>query len=318
MSSLVTFGETMLRLSPPRGERLTRFDSLDVHVGGAESNVAVAASALGLDATHLSALPDSDLGERVLHALRGEGVDPRVTLTDHGRVGTYYFERGAAPRDPSVVYDRGDTPIRDLTPGDLPLSVIPEADLFFTSGITPALSDRAAETTADLLETARDAGVPTAFDVNYRAKLWSPEAARETLTDLLAHVDRLFVAQRDACRVFGHDDGPETVARTLADRYDLETVVVTRGEDGALALHDGEVHERSAFETETVDPVGSGDAFVGGFLARRLEGGSVEDALDHGTAAAALKRTVDGDVAVLDREEVVALVESGGGGEIGR
>lgn len=318
MSSLVTFGETMLRLSPPRGERLSRVDSLDVHVGGAESNVAVAASALGLDATHLTALPDSDLGDRILHALRGEGVETRVALTDDGRVGTYYFERGATPRDPVVVYDRGNTPIRDLTPAGLPLSVVREADLFFTSGITPALSDQAAATTAELLETARDADVPTAFDVNYRAKLWSPTEARETLTDLLPLVDRLFVAERDARQVFGHGDAPETVARSMADRHDLEAVVITRGENGALALHDGEVHERTAFETDTVDPVGSGDAFVGGYLARRLHGGTVRDALDHGTAAAALKRTVEGDMAVLDQEEVAALLESSDDGEIGR
>ena len=318
MSALVTFGETMLRLSPPPGQRLARMGSLSVHVGGAESNVAVAASALGTDAAWLSALPDTDLGERVVHALQGEGVDPLVHWTDDGRVGTYYFERGSDPRRPSVVYDRGGTPIREATPVDLSLDAVRGADCVFTSGITPALSDRAAATAADLLATAREAGVTTAFDVNYRSKLWSPAAARETLVDLFPAVDRLFVAERDARDVLDCEGDPEAIARGLADRHGFGTVVVTRGEHGALAVHEGTCHERAAFETETVDPVGSGDAFVGGFLAGRLDGADVPTALDRGTATAALARTTDGDTVQLDAADVDALVAEGEDGDIGR
>ncbi|MFB6207199.1 MAG: bifunctional 2-dehydro-3-deoxygluconokinase/2-dehydro-3-deoxygalactonokinase [Haloglomus sp.] len=318
MSSLVTFGETMLRLSTPRGTRLSRVDGLDVHVGGAESNVAVAAAALGVDATWLSALPDTDLGERVAHALRGEGVDPRVAWTDEGRVGTYYFERGGAPRGASVIYDRAGTPVREVTPAALPLSVVREADCFFTSGITPALSEQAVTTTRELLETAREAGVTTAFDLNYRSKLWSPAEARGTLTDLFPLVDRLFVAERDARDVLDRSGDPASIARTLADDHGFETVVLTRGEQGVLAAADGMVYECEAFEADTVDPVGSGDALVGGYLARRLDGGDVPTALAHGTATAALKRTIDGDVALVDSDEVAALVEAGDEGEIGR
>lgn len=317
MTDIVTFGETMLRLSPPRGRRLSRADRLDVHVGGAESNVAVAASALGVEAAWLSALPDTDLGERVVSALRGEGVEPLVVWTETGRVGTYYFEHGGQPRGGTVVYDRADTPIREVTPDDLPVSRIRGAEWFFTSGITPALSDRVAETTGQVLATASDAGVSTALDVNYRSKLWSRETARETLTDLFPDVDVLFVAERDARKILAFEGSTESIARELADSHGFETVVLTRGEEGALAIHDA-VHEQPVFETETVDPVGSGDAFVGGFLARRTAGGSVPDALAYGAATAALKRTVEGDMARVSAEEVTALVDRGSDGGIER
>jgi len=311
MSSLVTFGETMLRLSPPRGQRLSRMEELDVHVGGAESNVAVAASALDVDAAWLSALPNSDLGERIAHALRGEGVELLVDWTESGRVGTYYFERGGAPRGGSVRYDRSETPIRNSTQNDLPIDRVEEAAYFFTSGITPALSDQAATTTKELLQSATDATVSTAFDVNYRSNLWSPQAARETLRDLFPAVDVLFVAERDARTVFNRDGTPAEIARSIFERHEVETLVLTRSEEGALAIHDSpeNMHEQAAFETDTVDPVGSGDAFVGGFLAKRLHGGSIDEALGYGAAMASIARTLEGDMALTSRGEVDAVLE---------
>jgi len=318
MSELVTFGETMLRLTPPRGHRLSRVDQFDVHVGGAESNVAVGAANLGVEAAWVSRLPATELGERIAYALRGEGVEPLVTWTDSGRVGTYYFERGGVPRGRDVVYDRHGTPIRDATPENVATERIRAADVFFTTGITPALSSQLVETTASLLEAANEAGVTTAFDVNYRRKLWSPAAARSTLADLFPSVDVLFVAERDAREVLGIGGETETVARDLVDDYGFETVVVTRGEEGALALHDGTATSRGTYPTETVDPLGSGDAFASGFLAERLDGASIPDALAYGTATAALKRTVEGDMARVSSGEVRALVENGEGPDIER
>jgi len=311
MTDLVTFGETMLRLSPPRGELLTRMDSLDVHVGGAESNVAAAAANLGLDAVWLSVLPESDLADRIVRALRADGVDPVVTRTDAGRVGTYYLEHGGQPRGRTVVYDREGAPIRSAGPDELPLDRVRAADAFLTTGITPALSGKLAKTTRVLLTTAHAAGTRTFFDVNYRAKLWGANDARATLVDLFSEVDVLFVAARDADRVFGFDGGPEAVAHEFRDRYDFETVVLTRGEAGALAVTDDATHERAAFETDSFDPVGSGDAFVGGYLATRLADGSIPAALADGAAAAALKRTADGDTAPLSHEAVAAVVADG-------
>jgi 2-dehydro-3-deoxygluconokinase len=317
MTGLLTFGETMLRLTPPDDQRVESADSLDVHVGGAESNVAVAAQRLGVDAAWASKLPDSPPADRVVNALREQGVDPLVTRTDAGRVGTYYLETGAAPRGANVVYDREGAAVRTATPDDLPLDRLRGADTFYTSGITPALSETLVDTVAELFAVATEADTEVAFDVNYRAKLWSPEEARDTLRGLLPGVDTLVVAERDAATVLDRDGDAETVARDLADDYGCETVVVTRGAEGALALHDDAVYEQPVFEADSPYPVGTGDAFVGGFLARRHRGGSVPEALEYAAATAALKRTIPGDMALVSPETVAAVV-AGDEAEISR
>lgn len=314
MSTLVTFGETMLRLTPPGNRRLETADSLEVHVGGAESNVAVAAARLGLDATWISKLPDSALGRRVVADIRQHGVEPAVVWSDAGRQGVYYLERAPEPRGNEVTYDRGDAAVTTATPGDLPVERVQEADAFFTSGITPALSETLADTTGALLRAAREAGTLTAFDVNYRAKLWSPTEAHATLADLLSAVDLLVVAERDAETVFDRDGDPRNVAAGFADEYDLDTVVLTRSDAGALVSHDGTVHEQDAFEATSAHPVGTGDAFVGGFLACRIPGGSFPKALEYGAATAALKRTVPGDAAVVTPAEVERVIAGGADG----
>jgi 2-dehydro-3-deoxygluconokinase len=311
MNGLVTFGETMLRLSPPGDRRVESADTFEVHAGGAESNVAIAAQRLGVDAAWLSKLPASPPGRRVAAAIRSHGVDPLVTWSDDGRQGTYYLERGDEPRGTEVTYDRENTPIRSAAPDELPVDRIRDAAAFLTTGITPALSETLAATTAELLETARDAGTRTVLDVNYRSKLWSPGEAARTLSELLPLVDTLVVARRDAATVFGRDDAAATVARGLADEYGPETVILTRGDAGALAVREGGVYEQPAFQAGSAHTIGTGDAFVGGFLARRLAGEDVSTALEYGAATAALKRTVPGDAAVVTPAEVERVVKGG-------
>jgi 2-dehydro-3-deoxygluconokinase len=314
MSDLVTFGETMLRYAPPVGERIETTRELDVRTGGAESNVAVCAARLGADAVWLSKLPDSPLGKRVVHELRGHGVRTGVVWTEEGRTGTYYLDRGGDPRGTDVVYDRRDAAVTTATPGELPLSVLDGAETFYTSGITPALSETLRETTAALLRRAGEAGVRTAFDLNYRSKLWSREEAAGVYRSLLPHVDVLFAAERDVEEILGRDGEVVQVANGLASDFGLDTVVVTRGEHGAVGLHDGELVKQGVYEADTHDEIGTGDAFVGGFLARRIRGGSFEEALDYGAATAALKRTIEGDLAVVSPAEVDRVVREESGG----
>ena len=314
MADLVTFGETMLRYSSPPGERLELTDRLDVHVGGAESNVAVAAAELGRETVWLSKLPDTPVARRITRSLTLHGVDPDVAWAEEGRVGTYYLEPGGGPRGTNVVYDRAGAAVTTATTADLPLPRVRGAAAFYTSGITPALSETLVGTTTDLLETAREAGTETVFDLNYRSKLWTPAEARATIRGLLPLVDTFVVAERDADAVLERDGDPGAVAAGFAEEYGMETVIVTLGEAGALAWHDGETHRQGAYDAETRDPVGTGDAFVGGFLASRLDGGSVEEALAYGSATAALKRTLDGDAATVDPGEVERVIEESGGG----
>ena len=316
MAEIVTFGETMCRLSPPRGERLERTDELRLRVGGAESNVAVAAARLGCDAAWLSKLPSSPLGRRVVADLRSHGVDPAVAWDESpaARLGTYYLEHGGTPRGSDVTYDRARASITTATPAELPVGVLEGADVFYTSGITPALSDTLAETTETLLDAATQTGATTAFDLNYRSKLWSATAAGAAYESLFPHIGVLIAAERDVANCLDREGDPVEVANGLVQDFGFETVVLTRGEHGSVAVRDGEVFEQEAYPAETFDPVGSGDAFVGGYLARRSQGGDVPAALAYGAAAASLKRTIDGDAAVVTPEEVEAILGENAGG----
>ncbi|MFB6081513.1 MAG: bifunctional 2-dehydro-3-deoxygluconokinase/2-dehydro-3-deoxygalactonokinase [Halanaeroarchaeum sp.] len=312
--SLVTFGETMLRLSAPTGERLETTDELAVHVGGAESNVAVAAQRLGLDATWCSRLPESPLGRRVVAPLRSHGVDVAVDWDDDARQGTYFIDAGGDPRGTEVVYDRADSAVTTTTPGDLPMERIESSDAFLTTGITPALSKTVRETTVHVLRAASEAGATTVFDVNYRSKLWSPGEAADAMAEVLPHVDVLVVARRDAETVLDRSGAPETIARGLREDNGHDVVVVTAGDDGAVAASETGVHERAVVEADTVDPIGTGDAFVGGFLAWYLRGAPVDESLAAAAAAASLKRTIAGDLAVITRAEVEGVLADETGG----
>ena len=313
MTDLVTFGESMLRLSPPGDDRLERADELGVHVAGAESNVAVAAQRLGADTVWISKLPDSPLADRLVRPLSGHGVDVDAVRSGEGRLGLYYLETAGEPRGLNVVYDRAATAVTTAETEELPTDRVRDAAMFYTTGITPALSDTLETTTRELLEIARDAETTTGFDLNYRSKLWSPSDAKKTLTGLFPLVDVAVIPEDDAETVLGHEEGGAALARDLQAEYGFETVVVTRGENGALALRDGDIHEQAAFETETLDRVGTGDAFVGGFLAQYLGDGSIPEALEYGAATAALKRTVPGDVAVVTSAEVETVIAHGAG-----
>jgi len=306
--TLATVGETMLRYTPTGDERLETGEEFAVHVGGAESNVAVAAARLGLDAAWLSRLPDSRLARRITGTLRRHGVDPLVDWTDEGRVGTYYLEPGGKSRTASVVYDRADTPIRDATVENLATDRVAAADAVHTTGITPALSETLAETTADLLGFAGEHDTTRVFDVNYRAKLWSPATARETLSSLFEDVDVLVIADRDAATIFDAEGAPAAIAAEFAATYDIDLVIVTQGEAGATALKQGDIHTQDTFDASDRYPVGTGDAFVGGFLASYLRGESLDRALAVAAATAALKREIPGDLATVDPEDVDALL----------
>ena len=316
MAELVTFGETMLRLSPPRGRRLETEGELDAQVGGAESNVAAAASCLGVDAAWCSKLPANPLGRRVARALRGHDVTPAVAWddSDDARLGTYYLEYGADPRETTVVYDRANASITTVSTDELDTDRLADASVFHTTGITPALSDATAETTRELLEIAGAADTLRSFDLNYRSKLWSQAEAAAGYESVLPAVDLLFAPHRDASAILGYEGDAAAVARGLAADYDLDAVVVTRGAEGSLALVDDAVIEAGIYSDETIDAIGTGDAFVGGFLGELLANGGeltpdhVETAQSYAAAAAAVKRTITGDVLATTREEIESVL----------
>jgi 2-dehydro-3-deoxygluconokinase len=312
VTDLVTFGETALRLSSPRGDRLETTREMAVGTSGVESNVAVAAARLGLDAAWLSKLPANPLGRRVVTELRGHGVRTGVVWAGEGRVGAEFVEHGVDPRETSVVPDRVESAAATVGVEELSRGVVREAETCFTSGVTLGLSDAAAETAAALFEVAADAGTTTALDLRYRNERWSPAVARERYETFLPGVDVLFADRTDVADVLDVDGEPVEAANHLASAYDLRTVVLTLGDRGAVGLHGDEVHERPAVAGETRDAAGSQDAFVGGFLAESFRGGGgLAAALDVGAAAAALTRTLDGGTPVVSREDVERLASDG-------
>ena len=194
MFDVVTFGEAMIRLSPPHFERLEQANSLDVRVGGGELNVAVGVSRLGLRSTWVSRLPKNPLGKLMENRARQAGVDTsNLVWSADGRMGLYFLEFGAAPRASSVLYDRANSAISAVKPGEIDWEkVFQGAKWFHTSGITPALSDSAAAVTLEALKAAKRAGATVSYDLNYRGKLWTPDkaqAVQEPMMELCGRPD---------------------------------------------------------------------------------------------------------------------------------
>ena len=311
--SVVTLGEAMLRLSTPRGSRLEAARSLDVHVGGSESNVAVALARLGVPALWLSRLPDNPLGRHVANEISAAGVDTsRVRWVSDGRVGLYFVEVGSAPRSTTVWYDRRDSAITGMKPEDLDLGALADAQYAVLSGISPALSENMREVSRCFVEEARLRRARVCFDVNYRARLWPVSTARAALAEFLGLADIVIASERDARLVFDLEGTDHDVIAqfqaTWAPRAEL--IVITQSERGSIALGTGGVFRRHpAIQTEVVDRFGAGDAFVAGLL-WGLSNGDAESALLKATAAAALKCTTIGDQAQFTQAEVAQVANT--------
>lgn len=310
MKDVLTFGETMLRLSPPGFQRLDQAAAMEVWVAGSESNVAVALTALGGTATWVSRLPENALGQRIAAtlAMRGVDVSSVVWAAPEERQGLFYAEAGTPPRTGSVLYDRSRSAASFLSPADLPDTLFDTHRHLHVTGITPALSPCCADTVDYAVQRAKARGRTVSLDINYRAKLWTPAAAASALLPLLPQVDVLLCGRDDAARVFGLRGEDQDRARELHERFGPPLVALTTGNAGALGCSaDGCVAVPAYPITVSVDRFGSGDAFAAGFLAEFLAGAEFTDALRLGVAAAALKRTIPGDLLLATRAEVEAV-----------
>jgi 2-dehydro-3-deoxygluconokinase len=323
MVDVVTFGEAMIRLSPPHFQRLEQARGLDLNVGGAELNVAVGVTRFGLTSAWVSKLPKNGLGRLVRDRAREFGVDcSHIVWSDKGRAGLYFVEFGASPRASSVLYDRANSAISTIEPGEVDWGkVFHGARHFHVTGITPALSASAARTTAEAMKAARKAGCTVSYDLNYRKKLWSPADARKIQEPMMEDVDILITTEEDTSVVFGiKEKDYETVARRLSETFRLKIVAITLREDlsvwrnnwTAIACQDGKLFRDRKYEVEIVDRVGAGDSFTAGFLCGWLSEQDVQKGVQYGNAFAALKHTIPGDFNWNTREEVEALIKGAG------
>jgi 2-dehydro-3-deoxygluconokinase len=319
---VVTFGEAMIRLSPPNFRRLEQARSLELTTGGAELNTAVGVARLGHSVAWVSRLTRNPLGRLIANHAREAGVSTEHVLwTDEDRVGVYYVEFGAAPRASSVLYDRKGAAIANIRPGMVDWKRVFDGSRWFhVTGITPALSPLAAETTREALQAARAAGARTSIDLNYRAKLWSQADAGRWMSEFMKLCDVLITTEEDTERVFGvTGSGYEDVAAKLTRQFPLRTVAVTLRENPlvwkntwtAIAYQDGKVFRTRTYEVEIADRLGAGDSFAAGLIHGLLED-DLQRGLDYGVAASALKHSIPGDFNWVTPEEIELLLRGGG------
>lgn len=308
---LITLGETMLRLNPPQPQRLGQSHSLELSFGGTESNVAANLARLGRRVSWWSRLPDNPLGRQLVQTLRGHGVYTDAVLFVEGeRLGIYFVEHGKAPRGVQVWYDRADSAASHMQPDDVPESWLASGRWLHLTGITPALGGSCNETARRALDYAKSQGVVVSFDVNYRALLWSPEAAAQALAPFCQAADVVFIARRDAEQLFGiMRHTAEGVAQALHAQWG-DTVIVTDGDAGSVGSDGRTLHRAPALQAEIVDRIGAGDAFASGVIDRLLEAAPLAEALRYGAALAALKLTIPGDVALVSRADVQRVLDA--------
>lgn len=333
---VLTLGEILLRLSPPDNERLVRGDLLRKQTGGAELNVASGIAMLGLRTGVISRIPDNDMGYFVKNYIRFCGVSDDYLVydrSDDARLGIYYYENGAAPRKPAVIYDRRHSSMLGLTAEDLPEDIYAQTRCFHTTGITLALGEGVRNTAVEMIRRFKKAGALISFDVNFRANLWTEAQARRCVEQILPYVDVFFCSETTARLTFGKQGTPRQMMESFTKDYPISIVASThrivhspkRHTFGSVIYdaRSGAFYEEEPYrDIEVVDRIGSGDAYISGVLYGLLSSdGDCRRALEYGNAASAVKNTIPGDLPSCNRQEIDRVIrqhQQGGGSEMDR
>ena len=346
MSKVVTFGEIMLRLSPPGFLRFSQTNSFDIDYGGGESNVAVSLANYGVPVDFVTRLPKNDIGDCALMELRKRGVNTQNIIFGGDRLGIYFLETGAVSRGSKVVYDRANSAISEIQPGMIDWdNVFDGTEWFHWTGITPAISQSAADVCLEAVKAASAKGIIISTDLNYRAKLWKygvePEAI---MTELTSYCDIILGNEEDAEKHFGikpeglditkqgHEVKAEaflSVCQQMMKKFPRAKKVITtlRGSISAShntwagVLYDGEtLFQSPQYQiTDIVDRVGGGDSFMGGLIYGLLSyPEDDQNALNFAVAASCLKHTIKGDANLVTVEEVKKLMGGDASGRVAR
>lgn len=330
---VVAFGELLLRLSPLGHKRFLQADEFDVMYGGAEANVAIALCVAGFKSEYVTKLPETEIAEAGLNFVRSFGVDTSFVARGGPRIGLYYIDRGASLRGSKVTYDRAGSSFALATKSDFDWErIFADAKIFHLTGITPALSDEMAAICIEACREAKRLGVTVSFDVNYRASLWPLEKARKILTEISNYVDVCFANEEEIREVYDIDvplkgmatdvanhAAYEEMARRLMQKFDFKMTAITLLDNpsssnhiwGGLLYDKSGPHYSRVYSIETVDRVGVGDAFSAGLIGAVLKGYGGDKAIEYGTAAAALKFTVEGDCNLVSDKEIEAVAKGG-------
>ena len=337
---VVTLGEVMLRLSTPDFKRFVQTDTFDITYGGGEANVAGALCNYGLEGTFVTKVPDNPIGQSAINHLRRYGVDTQYIAKGGKRLGIYFLETGASMRASQVVYDRADAAISEAEISEFDFDKIFDGAVWFhTTGITPALSDKAAALTEAALKAAKAKGVTTSIDLNYRKKLWSKEKAKEVMTRLCQYVDVCIGNEEDAETTLGFHsketdvtkgeltlEGYKDVFKQMKEKFGFKYIASTLRESysasdngwSALVYDGNEFYHSKKYDVRIVDRVGGGDSFASGLIYGLIQEMGLKDATEFAVAASALKHTFPGDMNHATLAEVKVLMGGDASGRVQR
>ncbi len=343
MKKVVTFGELMLRLTPPNREVLLQTNNLVATFGGAEANVAVALASYGDDARYVTALPANDLGKAAIKELRSFGVDTSAIRFSGSRLGLYFTQTGSNMRPSKVIYDRANSSIAEVKPGDFDWdTILADCDWFHVTGITPALSESLCNATIEVLKICKEKGITVSCDLNYRKNLWKwGKEPIEVMPEIAKYVDIMIANEEDCQKCLGikMDTGVDSgkldtnmykeLANIIMAQYpNVKALSVSLRESisadhnnwsGVLATKDGFYISRKYAITNIVDRIGGGDSFGGSLIyGLRHFGEDYQKAIEFAMAGSALKHTIYGDFVRYGKEDVENLMGGSGNGRIQR
>ena len=321
---LIALGEIMLRLSTNENERLQRHDNLRKRTGGAELNTAAGAAALGLKTAVISKLPDNDLTTFARNRIRFGNVNDQYIVLDKtpdARMGVYFYEYGAYPRKPRIIYDRKNSSVNKISIDEFDEGLYTQARCFHTSGITLALGPNCRDTAIEMMKRFKEQGTLISFDVNFRGNLWSGPEAKECIEAILPYVDIFFCSEDTARLTFLKEGDLKNMMKEFAEEYNLKIVASTQRivhspkchTFGSVIYNAGEdmyYEEEPYHNIDVVDRIGSGDAYISGVLYGLLTYNmDCRRALEYGNATGAMKNTVPGDLLIADLKEIDGMIK---------
>ena len=320
---LLALGEVLLKLAAPVNERLVRGDVLKKQAGGAELNVISGSSILGLKTGIISKIPDNDLGLFIRNEAAFLGVSDEFLVHDNSqdaRLGIYYYENGAYPRKPNVVYDRRHSTINYITLDDFPEEIYESTRCFHTSGITLALSEQTRKTAIEMIKRFKEKGTLISFDVNFRSNLWTGDEARVCIEEILPYVDIFFCSEDTARLTFLKSGNVKEILKSFTEEYPISVVAATQRivhspkshTFGSIVYdaHKDEYYEEEPYKNiEVVDRIGSGDAYISGALYGLLSSDmDCRKAMAYGNATASVKNTIPGDLLSTSLKEINQVI----------
>lgn len=338
--AFVGFGEMLVRLAPSGYLRFPQADSFTVNYTGAEGNMAIALSYMGVPAKLVTKLPDHEIGHCAMRKLANYGVDTSHIVWGGDRLGLYYLERGASQRPSKIIYDRAGSAISKADPSEFDWDeIFKDAGWFHFTGITAGLSDSAAECCRQACQAARRHNVKVSCDLNYRKYLWTPEKAQSIMRPMMEYVDVLIANEEDSDKVLGiraegadvdsgslSTDSYSVLSKKLIDTFGFEKVAITLRESISASVNgwsgilcDGDqVFRSKKYTIQLVDRVGGGDSFASGLIYGFLNGMSDQETLEYAVAASCLKQTIEFDFNLSTVDEVKALMNGNGSGRVVR